>query len=125
MRNLKNHLFITSIFLFALVFALQAPVIFSLVNYPATNGFVQPGCPGFNGWNQNPAQYQRDNENEHGLGLIPAPVDLSPMPYMDAFSLRQAKLMVRKSQNRLMSVFNNNTLFRPSFRLQGNNYRHH
>ena len=70
--------------------------------------YLQPFCSEFTRWSQNPAQYQLDNENGHGLGLIPSPVDISLMPSENTIPLHQSKFIFQKSQNRLMSIFNKN-----------------
>ena len=71
----KRYLLISMIYLVAFIFAVQAPFLFSQNIYPTTHGFVQPTCPDFTRWVKNQIHYENNDENFHGFGLIPSPVD--------------------------------------------------
>jgi hypothetical protein len=97
MRNLKRYLLFSMVCLVAFIFAVQAPFLFSQNNYSHTNGFVQPSSPDFTRWVQNPVYYQSNDENCHGFGLIPSPVDCLMMTHKNEISIQQSKLIAPKT----------------------------
>jgi hypothetical protein len=77
MRNLNRCLVVSMLCIMAVIVAMQVPLSGLHTGYLPMKGFVQPDSTDFSGWIKNPGQIQINDENSHGLGLIPSPVDLS------------------------------------------------
>gem|GEM_PF-3512752 len=75
MKNRNCFQFVAIVFLVATVLISQAPFIFSQNNNSTSHGFLQPSCPDFTRWVHQPVNYQFNDEDFHGFGLIPSPVD--------------------------------------------------
>jgi hypothetical protein len=61
---------------------------------------VQPDSTDFSRWVINPGQYQNNAEKCHGLGLIPAPVDLSIVSCTNPVIIPQSKIIAHHIEKR-------------------------
>ncbi len=94
MISMKRSLVLPMIVILCVMFIVQAPFLFSFKISGPSHGVMQPSCTDFTRWVQNPSQYQNYDETHHGLGLIPAPVDLTPMPRNNVTTTWKSRFIV-------------------------------
>ncbi len=110
----KNRMasFLIGIFSIGAILVSQIPLPLHQANFQDTIslpvGEIQPFCPEFTRWSQNPLTYQENSENRAGLGLIPSPLDMSLGPPKNPVIFHQSKLIFPKSQNRQMITLHKN-----------------
>jgi hypothetical protein len=98
MIKLKYSLVLPMVAIVLLMSAAQAPFLFSSKICNPPNGVMQPSCTDFKLWVQNQSQYPDHDEMNHGLGLIPAPVDLTSMPSKNVTNTMKSRFIVPASK---------------------------
>lgn len=100
MEHRKRYLLLAVVYLVGIICVGQAPFMFSHADNSTPHGFVQPSNPDFTRWIVTPVYYQNNDENCHGFGLIPSPVNPammttnngSPYRYQHLFFQKPAKI---------------------------------
>jgi hypothetical protein len=105
MIKLKYSLALPVLALLLVISAVQAPFLFSSKFCPPSQGVMQPSCTDFTRWVQNQSQYPDHDEMNHGLGLIPAPVDLTSMPSKNVMNTLKSRFIISSSKKIASSNF--------------------